>query len=100
MISTNKASKYLSILLYLVSINFLERMQLATAEEGNGGYLEGIGYREQALQQAKGANFQSEGASGVSIASFGGGTNIFIQGVGLAENPQSNVVSFFNTENE
>lgn len=41
---------------------------------------------------AKGAKFSSEKAKGISWASFGGGTNIFIQGVGLAENPQSNTV--------
>jgi len=41
---------------------------------------------------AKGARFSSEKAQGISWASFGGGTNIFIQGVGLAENPQSNIV--------
>jgi len=62
-------------------------MNFATAGGEGGGYLDGIGYREQALQQAKGANFQSEGASNVNYASFGGGTNIFIQGVGMADDP-------------
>jgi hypothetical protein len=38
------------------------------------------------LQQAKGSKFVSEDADGISLASFGGGTNIFVQGVGLAEN--------------
>jgi len=32
-------------------------MNFATAGGEGGGYLDGIGYREQALQQAKGANF-------------------------------------------
>jgi len=50
-------------------------------------YLEGIGYREQELQQAKGKKFTEERPRGVAWASFGGGTNIFIKGVGLAINP-------------
>jgi hypothetical protein len=50
-------------------------------------YLEGIGYREQALQQAKGANFESEDANGINYASFGGSTHIFIKGGGLEMNP-------------
>jgi hypothetical protein len=33
-------------------------LSLATAaDKEGGGYLDGIGYREQALQQAKGAHF-------------------------------------------
>ena len=55
-------------------------------------YLDGIGYREQELQVAKGSFFQSEEATGVEYASFAGGTHIFIKGVGLADNPQSNHV--------
>jgi len=86
MISTYK----LSALLTLLSI--------VTAGGEGGGYLDGIGYREQALQQAKGANFQEEGASGVSIASFGGGTNIFVQGNGMADDPQSNVVALVSAD--
>ena len=43
----------------------------------------GIGYREQELQLAKGTNFESESPTGVSYASFAGGTHIFIKGVGL-----------------
>jgi hypothetical protein len=80
----------LSALLCLLSI--------VTAAGDGGGYLDGIGYREQALQQAKGALFADEGASGVLYASYGGGTNIFIQGAGLADDPQSNVVAFWNEE--
>jgi len=57
-----------------------------------GLYLNGIGYREQELQQAKGARFQSEAPEGVNYASFGGGTNIFVSGVGLAEMAQLNMV--------
>jgi len=66
----------------------------------SGFYLEGIGYREQALQQAKGARFQSEEADGIEWASFGGGTHIFIKGEGLAENPQSNFVHLYSNEFE
>ena len=61
-------------------------------------YLEGIGYREQEPQTAKGSRFQSEWGSGCSWVSFAGGTNIFIKGVGLAENPQSNSVFMHSKE--
>lgn len=54
--------------------------------------LDGIGYREQELQQAKGTKFISEDAKGVAWASFGGGTNIFIRSAFLHDDPQSNVI--------
>jgi hypothetical protein len=57
-----------------------------------GLYLNGIGYREQELQQAKGARFQSEAPEGVLWASFGGGTNIFVSGVGLEEMAVLNMI--------
>jgi len=63
-------------------------------------YLEGVGYREQELQIAKGTKFASEDATGCPYVSFGGGTNIFIKGVGLADNPQSNSVVMYSTEFE
>lgn len=62
------------------------------------GWIEGIGYREQELQVAKGTVFASEEAKGIKYASFGGGTNIFIKGVEFADNPQSNMVIFECTE--
>jgi hypothetical protein len=43
-------STKLSALLCLLSMAF-------AADKEGGGYLDGIGYREQALQQAKGAAF-------------------------------------------
>jgi len=49
--------------------------------------LDGIGYREQELQQAKGSRFSQEATDGISMASFGGGTNIFVQGEGIHDNP-------------
>ena len=61
-------------------------------------YLDGIGYREQELQVAKGSFFSSETPSGVNYASFGGGTHIFIKGVGLSDDPQSNVVQLYSKE--
>jgi hypothetical protein len=61
-------------------------------------YLHGIGYREQELQVSKGTRFASEDPTGIPWASFAGGTNIFIKGVGLAENPQSNDVMFYSKE--
>lgn len=60
--------------------------------------MEGIGYREQALQQAKGANFESEDADGIDYASFAGSTHIFIKGSGLEMNPQSNFVFLYSSE--
>jgi hypothetical protein len=63
-------------------------------------YLDGIGWREQELQQAKGSFFQSEEANGVQYASFGGGTHIFIKGVGLADNAQSNTVVLYSNDFE
>jgi hypothetical protein len=56
------------------------------------GFLEGIGFREQELQQAKGKKFISELPRGVTWSSFGGGTNTFLKGSGLADNPQSNLI--------
>ena len=57
-----------------------------------GLYLNGIGWREQELQQAKGARFQSEAPEGVLWASFGGGTNIFVTGHGLEPTSKLNMV--------
>ena len=54
--------------------------------------LDGIGYREQELQLAKGSNFASEEPTGINYASFAGGTNIFIKAPILADNAQSNVI--------
>ena len=62
------------------------------AQVSGGMYLNGVGYREQELQQAKGARFQSEAPEGVTYASFGGGTNIFVSGVGLEEMAQLNMI--------
>jgi len=73
----HKKKPYLSIMLGLATLCFIHSVQHVTAS-GEDGYLEGIGYREQALQQAKGSKFQSEGADGVTMASFGGGTNIWL----------------------
>lgn len=49
---------------------------------------------------AKGTFFQSEEATGVRYASFGGGTHIFIKGVGLADNAQSNTVVLYSNDFE
>ena len=58
----------------------------------------GIGYREQELQQAKNPNFRSETASGVTYASFAGGTNIFIHGSGLHTTAQANRIVMYSHE--
>lgn len=71
------------------------------AEASNTGFsyhLDGIGYREQALQQPKTSFFRSEKPEGVLYASFNGGTNIFIKGPNLADNPGSNVIWFESVE--
>ena len=91
MIHKHKAPKYL--LACLAALCFTNYIQQASASDTDG-VLEGIGYREQALQVAKGSHFDAESGSGVSLASFGGGTNIWIQGTALSTDPQSNVVVF------
>lgn len=71
------------------------------AEASNTGfdyYLEGLGYREQALQQPKTKFFQSETPGKVLYASFNGGTNIFIKGPNLADDPTANIVWFESIE--
>jgi hypothetical protein len=62
--------------------------------------LDGIGYREQELQVAKGSFFNSETPNGISYASFAGGTNIFIKGQELATNAQSNVILMYSQDLE
>ena len=59
---------------------FAAVLLFASTVEAEEKFLKGIGYREQELQQAKNPNFASETPSGVSWASFAGGTNIFIEG--------------------
>lgn len=60
---------------------------VGNAEAAGSNYLEGVGYREVALQQPKTSFFESEDANGINYASFAGGTNIFIKSPGLNENP-------------
>jgi hypothetical protein len=67
---------------------------------GVSAYLDGVGWREQELQVAKGTRFASEVPNGVPWASFGGGANIFIKGVGLVDNPQSNAVWLYSFDME
>jgi len=90
--------KYVKFMKYLVAIcliNSVVDQYSVNAEMKRtefAGFLEGIGFREQELQQAKGKKFISELPRGVGWASFGGGTNTFIKGSGLADNPQSNLI--------
>jgi hypothetical protein len=72
----------------------LASLFVTTAQAGIDSelYLDGVGYREQELQVAKGSFFSSEEPTGIPYASFGGGTHIFIKGVGLDDNAQSNLV--------
>lgn len=79
------------------AIATLSCLLYATSVAGNFR-LDGIGYREQALQTAKTSFFSSEEASGINYASFNGGTNIFIKGPELNENPQSNVIFMESVE--
>ena len=62
--------------------------------------MDGIGYREQALQQAKGERFENEDVLGIDTASFAGDTHIFIKGGGFDMNPQSNLVFLYSHEFE
>lgn len=57
-----------------------EHYNLIPSVQAQDAYLNGIGYREQALQVPKGALFMSEDPVGVPYASFAGDTNIFISG--------------------
>ena len=80
-----------------------ERISYARAEEPikyPGLKLEGIGYREQELQVAKGTNFASEEPKGVNYVSFAGGTHIFIKGIGLNFDPEKNAVRFTSHEKQ
>jgi hypothetical protein len=64
-------------------------------------YLEGIGYSEPEKNVALNSNFQSDKPSGVNWASFGGGTSIYIKGVGLdTDNPESHQIIFESQEFE
>jgi len=56
------------------------------------GFLYGIGYREQELQQAKSTTFNAETPSGVGYASYAGYTNIFIEGHDFAKDPDANFI--------
>ena len=55
-------------------------------------FLDGIGYREQELQQARGSKFSDNEANGLPYVSFGGGTHIFIQGYDFNDDPVSNQI--------
>jgi hypothetical protein len=74
-----------SLLVILCGLITLSSVQAQNAEDFV--WLDGVGYREQELQVSKGTNFASEEAEGVKWASYGGGTHIFIKGVGLNVNP-------------
>lgn len=81
-----------------ISVVFTTWSALVGQAEAGSYYLQGIGYREQALQQAKTSFFQSEDTNGILYASFGGGTNIFIKSPEFNENPQLNQVYFTASE--
>lgn len=68
----------------------------SAGREVEGLNLDGIGYREQELQIAKGTNFASESPTGISAASFGGGTHIFIKGRGLNEDAEKNAIMVYS----
>lgn len=66
-------------------------LPLASAAD-TAPWLLGIGFREQELQVAKGANFAADAPSGIAYASFAGGTHIFIKGTGFASSAQANQI--------
>jgi len=88
------------MLLALVAASCINTVLAAKSETANTHWIQGIGYREQELQIAKGTKFASEDATGCPYVSFAGNTNIFIKGLGLADNPQSNAVVLFSQEFE
>lgn len=100
--SVRAISKYMkqaACLALICSISLIVDLNSVQAFDAKQeGWIEGIGYREQELQVAKGTVFASEDANGIPYASFGGGTNIFIKGVEFADNAQSNLVIFDCTE--
>jgi len=64
----------------------------ANSQAGGAYTIDGIGYREQALQQPKTEFFKSETPRGVLYASFAGGTNIYVKSPSLHDMPAMNVI--------
>lgn len=62
------------------------------ASDPKTGYLYGVGYREQELQQSKTTSFSSEEVGPIQYASYAGNTNIFIKGAGLHIDPDANLI--------
>jgi len=94
-------SALIMAIMMIAYTSYSSNLPLVFAEEPvkyNEMYLNGIGYREQELQLAKGTNFESEEATGVRYASFAGGTNIFIKGVGLNFSPEKNSIRLTSHE--
>ena len=67
-------------------------IQAFSALDLKASALEGVGYREQELQQARGSSFKSNEANGLPMVSFGGGTHIFIKSHDLHDNALSNII--------
>lgn len=85
----------LVIMMMISDFSYVNANELVTEA---GKELEGIGYREQELQLAKGTNFESELPRGVQAASFAGGTHIFIKGVGFHTAPEKNIIRLYSEE--
>ena len=84
----------------MISLIMILQTKYVCASSSSEFYIEGLGYREQALQQAKGKRFASETPQGISVASYAGGTNIMIKGHGLNDNPQDNYIMLHSKEFE
>jgi len=84
----------------MLSLIMMLQTRSVLASSSSEFYIEGIGYREQALQQAKGKRFASETPQGIFVASYAGGTNIMIKGHGLNDNPQDNYIMLQSVEFE
>ena len=74
------------ILMFVLQIFMINDVQANDMKERK--IAEGIGYREQELQLAKGEMFSSEVPNGVKWASFNGGTHIFFKSPKLNPAPE------------
>ena len=74
-------------MIWLITFNMYNDFFPIPHVRAQDAYLNGIGYREQALQVPKGALFMSEDPVGVPYASYAGDTNIFIKGTSFSMRP-------------
>ena len=76
------------IVMFVLQTFMIHDVQASTPNIKESKVAEGIGYREQELQLAKGKMFSSEVPNGVKWASFSGGTHIFFKSPKLNKAPE------------